>query len=1140
MQKDPSLGAGAAAQRRTVESVARELRGLVYRVGPGGPWETAERYLSGDVVGKLADARRWALLDPAFAENVAALQARLPPPVRLAGAPGAGDAGFTAPFGAPWVPASVYLDFLAHLFPTYATGRSGVRLSYAPEVARWVLDADDPATVASVENRRTWATRRATALELVEDGLRLRAPEVRDTVEVPGGESKSVRNEAETAAAQAKLQEIRERWAQWLPRDPARVALLEAEYNARFNRWAPRRYDGSRLTFPKLSLTYQGAPLRLRSHQGAGIQRILERGDEDDTVGIFYAPGLGKTICAIVGAVKRIQVGLSDRAVVVVPKSVLGQWRQAILDVYPDLADWLCCASDADFRDPARRRAFLLRAALGRAPVTLLTYEQFRSIPLRPETAAAYAAREVDELRAALVDGDPADGEDDPSAASEERRAAAQAEFKKRERKLADFRAATAARWARIAATSDADASWESWCEGGRLCLVVDEFHSYKSLPAPTRTKGVLGLPRGESQRSQDACLKLHYLSAPELFPGVPGCGLRSRGKVVALTGTPVTNSLAEVWVQMRFLQPRLLRRLGLWELDAWLGTFTTQVPQPEMDAVGAWRLRQRLKFHNVPEWQRLLDQCWDRVDPRLAEGDRPEVHGGRMRVVETPGSPELRAYVRSLAERADLVKRRLVDPSDDNMLKITHDGRVASLFNGPPQESWPTDRPTKLDAVAREVWELYCHSDPMSGCQLVFCDLFTPREDSSAGDPRGPEGAAGLFLQQGVYGVLRDKIVAAGCLPHEVAYIHDASTEEERAALFAAANAGRVRVLIGSTFRMGLGVNVQRRAYAAHHVTVPWRPDWLDQANKRVDRDGNLFGQGGGEPVHIVCYPTTGSYDVVLWQMIQQKAEFVAAVNSGTYAGRDADDIGDLQVDAATAMAVALGDLRVVEKIKLELELSALARRHRSWKGENSSLAHELASLPRQVAEKDREVSELRALRAHCDRHQLGGFEALLATPAGAVGADGAPAPAAWERVRDRQRADGRLVVLSQGLRARTGDGFLVGQYRGLDLVLCRDERGAFVELRHGDGASVACRLAVGGVGTFAGAEAQLASIEAQAGRLKRLRDVQVARLESLRAQATAWSHLEEARAKLARYDSLCDEVATAGIVDRQKFLFE
>ena len=1148
----------------------RELRGLVYQNGPDGPWETAERYLSGDVVSKLDAAQGWASLDPAFKENVDALRAALPPPVRLAGSPGVAE-GFTAPFGAPWVPAQVYLDFLAHLFPTYAARREGIRLSYAEETTRWVLDADDPATLGSVENRKTLGTKRVTAIELIEDGLRLRAPVVKDPLFTSDGETRWVRNEGETAAAQAKLQEIRERWAAWLPQDPARAAALESAYNHRFNRWRPRKYDGSHLSFPKLALTYQGAPLRLRPHQAAGIQRIMERGDEDDTVGIFYAPGLGKTLCAIVGAVKRIQVGLSSRAVIVVPKSVLGQWKQTFLDVYPDLSDWIMCATDDDFGDPSRRRAFLIRAALGDAPVVLLTYEQFRAIPMRPETSAAYIAREVEELRESLVSGAASgDVEDDEGAdsgdggdgsegegaaptsaggpaqrvdarADEERRSVAQAEFKKREKKLADFRAQAERRWARVSAAGDADAAWERWCEGGRVCLVIDEFHSFKSLPAPTATTGVLGLPRGESQRAHDCNLKVHYVCAPELFPVVPGSGLRSRGKVVALTGTPVTNSLAEVWVQMRHLQPRLLRRLGLWELDSWLATFTTQVPQPEMDAVGAWRIRQRLKFHNVPEWQRLLDQCWDRVDPKLAEGERPEVYGGRMRVVETPGSQELHAYVQELAARAEAVKKRLVDPSEDNMLKITHDGRVASLFNGPPQTTWPIGRVTKLDAVAREVWDLYCHSDAMSGCQLVFCDLFTPRESSDAARGASSLTAAELFAQQGLYGVLRDKVVAAGCLPGEVAYVHDASTDEERTALFAAANAGKIRVLIGSTQRMGLGVNVQRRAYAAHHVTVPWRPDWLDQANKRVDRDGNLFGQEGGEPVHIVCYPTTGSYDVVLWQMIAQKSEFVAAVNSGTYSGRDADDIGDLQIDASTAMAVALGDLRVVEKVKLEMELSALARRYKAWKSDHSATAHELASLPRQIEEKDREVEELRALRAHCDAHQLGGFDALLAAPMGVFGEDGRPNRGDWERLRDRGRADARLAQLSQSLRARAdADGVLVGQYRGLDLVVVRDERGFAVELRHGDGARITCRLAVGGVGTFAGAEAQLASVEAQVGRIRRLRDVQAARLGSLRAQTAAWPHLEEARAKLARYEALCDEVATAGIVDRQRFSFQ
>jgi hypothetical protein len=363
------------------------------------------------------------------------------------------------------------------------------------------------------------------------------------------------------------------------------------------------------------------------------------------------------------------------------------------------------------------------------------------------------------------------------------------------------------------------------------------------------------------------------------------------------------------------------------------------------------------------------------------------------------------------------------------------------------------------------------------------------------------------------------------------VAYVHDAASDAERADLFSRVNRGRVRVLIGSTQRLGIGVNVQERAFAAHHLTVPWRPDWLEQANKRIDRDGNTLPE-----IHVVCYPTTGSYDVCLWQMIEQKADFVAAIASGTYAGRSAEDIGDLVIDATTAKAIALGDMRVVEKVKLELALGQLQRQHRVWKQEHLRARFELTDLPRQVEEKDRDLAELRALAAHRDAHQLRHFTAQLCKPAGAL--DGS----AWDAIGDRAAADGRVHVLAESLRHRlNADGLLVGTYRGLSLVLTRDARGCHLEARHGDGASVsASNAAQRGTSPFAQIESQLASLETQAHRLAAQTEVLRSRLASLRADHAEWPHAARAAEMLARYDALCADVATAGIVDRQRFKFD
>lgn len=1158
-------GVAARLPSLTQDAVRAELRGAVFQLGPDGEWRTREQYLSGDVVGKLEEARRWAAVAPDFAENVAALSAVQPERVSLRGADG--QEGLVVPLGAPWVPPEVYRQFFRHLFPAF--DGHGLHLEYITATAAWCVEVTNRYMLGSVENTRTLATTRMTAVDLIQCGLQLRLPVVYD--ETDDGR---VKNGRETELAQAKLHEIRERWSAWLPQDPDRGKLIEDAYNARFNRVVPRPYDGARLTFPSLALTYKGRPLSLRQHQVAGALRMVERGEKDDTCMLAYYPGAGKTLTCVLGVIKRLQLGLSRKCVIVVPKSVLHQWQREFHDLYPDLAEWLLAGTDRAFSS-ANRRRFLAEAALGDARVILLTYEQFRTVPVEPATFRAYLQREVADLESALGERDEAD----PATKGMER------QFKQRQKALADFEAKYESKWEKVRAAGDAPLSWERW-NVDLLC--IDEFHSFKNDICVSRMDGVSGLPRGESQRAFDMRVKLHYVTTPELFVGLKFPD-GHRGKAVALTGTPVTNSLAETWIMLRHLQPRLLRELGLWHFDAWAGTFTTQHPSPEMDAVGAWRVRTRLKFHNLPELQDFLGLCWDRVDPKLQLGTRPSVVGGRLRVVEVQGTDELRRYTLSLADRAEKVKRRQVEPEDDNMLKITHDGRCASVFNGEPLDHWPTHteddagdrvpRRTKVDALAEVCWELYCHSDASQGVQLVFCDLFTPREASAAEDAgtvpesakrriakaaalaesaalvgsqheadaarrtvarlesqRAPSSPQDRWERGGIYAVIRDKLVAAGMLAHEVAYIHDAATDEERAALFAAANAGKIRVLIGSTQKMGLGVNVQQRAYAAHHLTVPWRPDWLDQANKRVDRDGNT-----NEAVHLVCYVTVGSYDTVLWQMIEVKSEFVSAINSGTYAQRSADDIGDLQIDATTAKAIALGDLRIVEKVRLELELGQLQRSYKVWRVQNLQARHELESLPRRLAESEREVADLRALQTHRDAHQLRSFAARLRP---AMVSDSAADPSlVWNLMTDRAAADGRVHVLAESLRHRLGsDGLLVGQYRGLDLLLVRDGQGTHLEARLGpDGADVVAKNVGlrGGIGAFAQLESSLACLETQVHRLSTQAQILQRRLETLRAEAPAWHQAQAGADKLARYDALCAAVATAGIVDRQKFSF-
>lgn len=1068
--------------------VAAALRGVAYQEGPGGRWVTRAEFLSGNIRAKIRDARRWAALDPSFSAHVADLEEALPAPVP--------PADVSVPFGAPWVPGHFYADFLRHLFPGW-DGRDGARVEYVPETGDWLVSVRASGILGSVEARR-YGTPRAPFADILRCALRLKVPVVYDPTE----SGTRVRNDEETARAGERLAELRRQWDAWVMAEPERARSIADAYNERFGGWREREWDGSHLTFPGIAASYKGKPLELRRHQKAGALRIVERGTPDDSVLVTYQVGLGKTATLICGVETRLRLGLTRKAVVVVPGHTLAQWEREWALFFPGSSEYVLAATDGAFSD---RRRFLARACTGNARVILMTYEQCRSIPMRPETIEAYVKREVLELEDALVRRAEGSGE----------RRVLEREMKKRQRTLEAFRVRARERWDKLSRAADAPVSWE---DVGADLVAWDECHYLKNAPVESRMSGVAGLSRGEgSARAVDGVMKTHYVTCPELFPGLPP---RRPGKAVGLTGTPLTNTLAEAWVMMRLFQPRTLRGLGLWHFDDWARTFTVPVSDAEFDAVGELRLVTRLKFHNVQELLTILGQTWERAH---SDVERPRLVGGRMRVVEVPGSEELREFNAELADRAADVRARRVPPDVDNMLKITHEGRLASLHNGRPRGRWAPTCVTPVDACVDQAIDLYCHTDRKRGLQLIFCDMHTPK---AASDDEGDASATPeeVFADQGVYGVIRDKLHARGVMEGEVAYIHDATTDEAKRRLFADANAGRIRILIGSTQMMGTGVNVQERAIACHHLTVPWRPDWLEQAEGRVRRPGNSY-----DEVYTFCYPTIGSYAVVLWQFIEVKGRFIASIVSRTYQGRTADDIGDVVVDAATAKAIALGNLAVIAKTKLEMRLPALTRSHSAWVSDRRAAAAEIDSLPRRLA--DLEETAAAAERA------VGVRDANPNRAAGGTGGfcvnllDGkmaAPEPIASIAV-----ARARLEWIADNFGRTRRASMPVGSYRGFDLSLVRTAQG-----------STALRVSAGGwvweVWSFRTSDAfvvlenKLARLEADAAASRAAAESARSRAAAL-AREVAWTERETARSVLAEYLAACRDAASDGVVQAQ-----
>lgn len=1061
--------------RISTAHVREELRGLVYR-NPSGhtdgdKWVTADRYLSGDVRTKLQIAQKLATVDDEYVENVIALEAVQPPSVAAA--------DVSATFGAGWVPRSTMIAFLRYLFPV--ADDHSFHLKWVAASSSWIFDCLDDEVRRSEENRSILGTPDLDGISVIEHALDLKLPIITDEIETINGKKK-VRNDEKTIAAQGKVAELRERWAKWSHQEPQEQSIADA-FNAIFGGHRPRQHDGAHLTFPGLVESFTP-----HKHQRGGAARILTDGDEDRGTLLTWRVGQGKTAGSIVGVVKRIQLGLSRKACFVVPKHLIGQWRRAFVDLYPGLVDELLTA-DADDFGPSERKRFLSRCALTGYRYVLLTYEQFKSIPLAKATFDTYLDRELEDLRSFL---------DDQVANSDERKSL-EKEFKRREKSLAKYQAKYEETWNALAKGGKQDESPITWDELGFDLLTIDEWHLLKNDIVTTRMTNVAGLPRADSQRAFDARTKAHVT-------------MEQSGRVIGLTGTPITNTLGECYVAMRFFQPNLLRRLKLWHFDSWAATFAEPFASVEMDSLGKFRTQTRLRFQNIQKLMILLGECWDRVSDE--NDDRPDVVGGAMRVIEVAGSEALIAYNQTLAVRAEAVRKRLVDPTEDNMLVITSDGRKSSLFNGDPNCGFISSTRTKVDALIEQVWAIYCDVHDDRGTQLIFCDLLTP-----ATAKRGASDAE-IRVSEGVYGEIKRRLVAAGMLPEQVEYVHDATTDDKKTALYARVNDGRCRVLIGSTTKMATGINVQRRVIAVHHLTAPWRPDWLEQANGRGVRVGNMW-----DAVHVVTYVTQRSYDPVIWQIIEQKARMIQQIASGTFSGHTAEDVGDIILSAGLAKAIALGNPLVLDKIRLEAELTRYQKQYNSWLYQRAKQQMDARQLPEMIARQDKTLEAMHAASRALRATHGATFSIRLKETVGDN----------WITITDMEKANLRLYELGVATRHfGTHSMRLVGEYRGATIEVGGNLIGARIgELTVNPVVAERGRHIQTLEYQFALLDGQIASRETA---IKGLRQ-RLATLE--RERQTAWLGSNHATSLLAQYWTVCDALIQDGICDSQHYDF-
>ena len=838
---------------KSEEEVAKELARVIFQNPVTEKWETADEYLSGNVREKLATARVFAENRPEFAINVTALEGVQPKEL---------DASeIEVRIGATWIEPKYIEDFMRETFetPDYLFDRNLVGVQYSDVTGQWNVKGKNADRGNSLVNM-TYGTSRANAYRILEDSLNLRDTRIFDTIEEDGKE-KRVLNKKETMLASQKQEAIREAFKDWVFRDPERRQTLCAKYNELFNSTRPREYDGSHLKFPGMT-----PDITLRPHQ---LNAVAHQLYGDNTL-LAHCVGAGKTFEMIAAAMESKRLGLCQKSLFVVPNHLTEQWASDFLRLYPGAN--ILAATKKDF-EPANRKKFCSRIATGDYDAVIIGHTQFEKIPLSMERQAAMIERQITEIEMAI---------EAVKAEKGERYTIKQMEKTKK---------SLDARLSRLNDTSRKD-NVVTFEQLGVDRLFVDESHNYKNLFLYTKMRNVAGIAQTEAQKSSDMFAKCQYMD--ELTGG--------KGITFA-TGTPISNSMTELYTNMRYLQYSTLQKLGLGNFDSWAATFGETQTAIELAPEGTgYRAKTRFaKFFNLPELISLFKESADIQTPDMLKLPVPEAE--YENVVLKPSEYQ-KEMVQSLADRAEAVRDRKVEPHVDNMLKITNDGRKLALDQRLINDMLPDEDNSKSTTCVDKAFEIWEETKEQKSAQLIFCDLSTPKGD-------------GTF---NVYEDICNKLKEKGVPPEEIAFIHDANTEKRKAELFAKVRSGQVRFLLGSTAKMGAGTNVQDRLIALHHLDVPWRPSDIEQQEGRILRQGNM-----NDKVKIFRYVTEGTFDSYSWQLVENKQKFIGQIMTSKSPVRSCEDIDEAALSYAEVKALATGNPYIKEKMDLDIQVSKL-----------------------------------------------------------------------------------------------------------------------------------------------------------------------------------------------------------------------
>ena len=871
---------------KSQDELIDELNGVIFLDPTRGNWQTADEYLSGNVRQKLRQAEAAAVDAPGYAPNVEALRQAQPKDL---------DASeIEVRLGATWISQDYIQEFMEQTFKPPYNRRNPIQASYSPSTAEWNISGKSTPSKQDVNAYMTYGTERANAYRILEDTLNLRDVRIYDTVYDADGTERRVLNSKETTLAQQKQQAIKDAFQEWIWRDPNRRQTLVQQYNERFNSIRPREYDGSHIRFSGMS-----PEITLREHQKNAIAHILYGGN---TL-LAHEVGAGKTFEMVAAVMESKRLGLCQKAMFVVPNHLTEQWASEFLRLYPSANILVTTKKDFETRN---RKKFCARIATGDYDAVIIGHSQFEKIPISKERQEHLLQEQICEIE---------DGIRELRAANAERFTIKSLERTKRglELRLQKLQAAD---------RKDDVVTFEQL---GIDRLYVDEAHSYKNLFLYTKMRNVAGLSTSDAQKSSDMLLKCRYVD--EITDG--------KGVVFA-TGTPVSNSMTELFTMMRYLQHDLLQQKGLAHFDCWASTFGETTTAIELAPEGTgYRARTRFaKFYNLPELMSMFKIAADIKTADQLHLPRPEA------VYHTEVSQPTaiqKEMVQMLSERAAKVHSGTVDPSNDNMLKITSDGRKLGLDQRIINPDLPDDPSSKVNRCVDNIFRIWQDGQADKLTQLVFCDLSTPKiaaakraERPAGGALDNPElhaletqlASDGITSDApfSVYDDIRGKLVALGIPREQIAYIHEANTEVRKKELFAKVRSGQVRVLMGSTFKMGAGMNVQDRLIALHDLDCPWRPGDLEQRGGRIIRQGNR-----NKEVHIYRYVTEGTFDAYLWQTIENKQRFISQIMTSKSPVRSCEDIDETALSYAEIKALCAGDERIKEKMDLDVDVARL-----------------------------------------------------------------------------------------------------------------------------------------------------------------------------------------------------------------------